>query len=554
MKKEYKRILILALLAAALFITGGCILAFRGTLSASAAASRGDRAMAHERWNAAIRAYTSAEAQGDTGVSTALSLADAYKHIGNYTKAEYTLVGAINANPESVELCTALSRVYVEQGKFLDADLLLTNISNTEVRQKLAEMRPEPPQLTPEPGYYRAHIDLRAFCSAGRIYLSTDGEYPSSQSQLYTEPITLAGGTTTVCALVADDSGLVSPLFRGEYVISGVIEDIVLSDPGFDKAVRDAIGKPYEEKLVTNELWNLTELTLDGDVRDLSQLSALIGLKKLTVGSIPAMDLSPLAELPQLETLILSGRTLSADQLTAVGQLTELKALDISSCAVQNITPLSGLTGLTELNLANNVISDLDPLIGMTELRKVNLSGNPVPTISALRSCTELTEVDVSGCRLTALNALADREKLETVNAANNQITTLEALRGCTGLKKLNVSGNRLTELSILAQLPQLEVLTADHNNIAVLPQLDKSTAMLRSAELSYNSLTSLEGFRDLQYLNFIFADYNLIESLLPVENCANLIEVSVWNNHVSASSVSALKSHSIIVTYNPNY
>src|SRR5574344_1034586 len=52
--------------------------------------------------------------------NVAIELANQYKKSGNYTKAELTLTTSIHDQP-TVELYTALSKVYVEQDTLLDA-------------------------------------------------------------------------------------------------------------------------------------------------------------------------------------------------------------------------------------------------------------------------------------------------------------------------------------------------------------------------------------------------------------------------------------------------
>ena len=89
----------------------------------------------------------------------AIELANQYKTIGNYTKAEYTIAEAIATKP-TAELYIALCNLYVQQDKLLDAVALLDTIANPQIKAELDAIRPSAPILTPEPGFYSQYITV----------------------------------------------------------------------------------------------------------------------------------------------------------------------------------------------------------------------------------------------------------------------------------------------------------------------------------------------------------------------------------------------------------
>ena len=107
----------------------------------------------------------------------AIELANQYRNDGNYTKAEYTLTHAI-ADGGTVDLYTALSRIFVEQDKLLDAVTLLDTIPDPSVRAEMDRLRPAAPQPSEEPGYYTRYLTVKLE-SDGTVLLTTDGDYPS---------------------------------------------------------------------------------------------------------------------------------------------------------------------------------------------------------------------------------------------------------------------------------------------------------------------------------------------------------------------------------------
>ena len=194
MKKNGKLIVALAIAAVLLFAVGAYIMIFHTEVSVDRYMAKGSAAMENENYKKAIRSYEAALKMAGVDPQISIALANAYKASGNYTRAEYELVSAITAAPHKTDLYVALSRTYVEQEKFLDADQLLTRAASEAVKQELQEMRPAPPTLTPDAGYYSSYVTVTASCVAGRIFLTTNGTYPANKQDLYEGPIDLTAG------------------------------------------------------------------------------------------------------------------------------------------------------------------------------------------------------------------------------------------------------------------------------------------------------------------------------------------------------------------------
>ena len=83
--------------------------------------------------SAAVWMYNLAYSHSGEDGNVAIELAEQYKGIGNYTKAEFTLSNAI-ADGGTAELYIALSKTYVEQDKLLDAVRMLDNIADPTLK------------------------------------------------------------------------------------------------------------------------------------------------------------------------------------------------------------------------------------------------------------------------------------------------------------------------------------------------------------------------------------------------------------------------------------
>ncbi len=572
MKKALKIILPLLL---ALAIVGGAawyFLLYQPSLTADYYVSRAEKAIAEGRYDRAIKHYSTAESLDESNWEIPLSLAETYRLSGNYTKAEYTLVRAISAFPEELSLYTALSRVYVEQDKLLDAEQMLSRVANESIRSQLAELRPAAPILSPESGYYNDYIEVTASYSDGTVYLMTGGEYPAL-SQPYTGPVQLERGETTVSAIVVSDSGLVSTLTTCGYTVGRVDEEVTLLDPALSDAVYEILGKSPGSTLMSSELWTITELTLPERVSTLEDLVWFEALESLTAENMRGIDFNPIGQLTTLKKLSLSGCSVDASELETIGTMTWLTELDLSGCALSsvaalagltrlevlelddnsigNITPLDEMTQLRSLDLANNAVTSLAVLVDLPALEFLNLSRNPIDSLTPAAGCRQMVTLDLSGCGVSDLSAVSGMTELTELYASSNTIADLTCLAGCTKLSVLDVSDNQITDVSVLAGLPELAQVKLDYNQIAVLPEFP-ATCALFDLSATYNQLSDISGLAALEWLNYLDIDYNDVRDITVLADCINLVQVNAFANPIS--DVQPLLDHGIIVNYDPTY
>ena len=554
MKRVLKIVIPLVVVLALLGTAAWFFLSFRADLTAGFLRGQAAKMVEKERYSRAVTYYNWAWQLDPENQEIPLALAEAYAGSGNYTKAEYTLVRAISARPQDVDLYVALCQVYVAQDKLLDAVQMLDRTSDAEVKAALDELRPAAPVLSPENGYYTEYIEVTADGGGNAVYLSIDGDYPSMEDDAYTGPVTLPGGETMVMAVAVDENQMVSQAVQNGYTIGGVVEPVTLNDPAIDAAVREQLGMTAGETLMTDDLWSIAELTLPDTVADLADLSHFTGLTTLTIQNVSGLDFSVLSQLTSLQTLDLSGCTISTGSLDAIAGLTGLRVLRLNNCALTDINALSQLTALTELQLANNSLTDIGVTSLMLDLETVTLTNNPITSIAGLSACTKLKSLDISGCSVTSIASLSGKTDLETLLAGNNQIADLSPLEGCTALAVLEVPYNLVSDISVLAQLPALTRFVGNNNQITAVPDFDEETSKLQYIQLDYNEVTDLAGLQGINSLNYVYADYNQVETILPLKNNINLIQINVWDNPIPEEEVKSLQENSIIVNYNPNY
>ena len=521
--------------------------------------------------NVAAWFYESAYAQAGNNEAVAIELADQYKSGGNYTKAEYTLSKAI-ADGGGIDLYIALCKTYVEQDKLLDAVKMLASVSDPQIKESLDAMRPAMPTASPDPGFYSQYISVSVQGEGGTLYVTTDGQYPSTAQEPYAEPITLAEGENTICAITVAQNGLVSPLGIYGYTVGGVIEAVNFADPAIEAEMRNILNVNDSKTLYTNDLWKITELTVPEDAASYDDLKHLTFLESLTIENGRPDQLSFLPNLGNLTTLRIVNTPVSDEAVSAIGKLPLLKSLTLSNCGLTSIAGLGSATGLNYLDLSNNTLRNIEALGFMSALTEVNLSHNALVTVAPLAASTGLKKLDVSYNTLTSTSSFSSLSAITELSISNNALTDLSGignltslthldlgtnvlnavteLSACTQLIDLNISGNALTDISPLAALTGMTDLNFSHNQVTELPQWSKTCALVR-IDGSHNLLTSLDPLSGLENLNNVFMDYNAeITSIDALKECPMLIQVNIYGTKVT--DISALVNQSVVVNYDP--
>lgn len=568
MKRALKIAISLIVILALLIGAAWFFLLYRPELTAGMLTGWGDRAAEAGRYSRAIRYYGWAHQLDGQDTELTIALADAYKQSGNYSRAEYTLANAIAAGG-GIEVYEALCRTYVEQDKLLDAVTMLDQVADPAVKAELDSRRPAAPAADVEPGFYNQYMTV-AISGSGNLYVCTGDEYPST-ADAYQGPIALDLGETFLRAVSVDESGLVSPLSVFGYTVSGVVEPVELTDGVLDAYVRELLGRGAGSPLTTADLWSVTELTVPAEAASLEDLRYFSGLTSLTIEAHSGLELSFLAEMPELTALDLSGSAVAAEDLPYIGGLGKLTDLNLSNCSLSTLSGLEGLTTLTALNLSGNSISDLSPLSGSKGLVTVNLQRNAVAGFDALSGLPELTWLDlsynalsgfapVSACPklryldvsnnvLTSLSGIGSLTALTELNASSNQLADASGIGGCTALVKVNLSNNALTSMDDMAALVNVTDLDVSYNDILTIPAFPAESALV-TFNGCHNFFEDVSGLSGLSSLNYVYLDYNNITNINVLSSCINLIQVGVFMTNVT--DVSALLNMNVIVSYDP--
>ncbi|MCZ0943627.1 MAG: leucine-rich repeat domain-containing protein [Gammaproteobacteria bacterium] len=315
--------------------------------------------------------------------------------------------------------------------------------------------------------------------------------------------------------------------------------DCVLSQP--EQELTAFRGLPMLESLQG------IELALSADRVDLRPLTALEGLKSLTIQRTvpedasrdrpsdlpPLPDLSPLAELKGLENLQLlflnrrlnyhirrffspadiadlsplaalenlRSLTLELDtrsipvrgtppDMSALSRLRKLESLTVRWPSMHSLEFIRDLTSLIHLDVANGTVSDLAPLAGLRRLQSLYLHNNNVADLSALGNLTEMRRLSLRRNRIADLTPIAAMVALEWLDISNNNIADLSALGSLTEMTYLSAGANYVVDLTPISSLPKLSHLALPGNEIASLEPLVGGFPALVELDLAHNDVT----------------------------------------------------------------
>ena len=236
---------------------------------------------------------------------------------------------------------------------------------------------------------------------------------------------------------------------EGTVTFNAVAEAVIdFPNPNLRAAVETAFGKAEGDPITPSEMATLTRLEAqNANISDLTGLEHATNLAGLWLGdkevqekgwinSNSIKDLSPLAELTNLQSLNLSQNNIS--DLSPLVELNNLTWLDVGGNNLSNISPVAELINLTALRLWRNNIVDVAPMADLIDLTELNLDGNNIANLSPLAELTSLKKLRLG----------------------HNSISDISALVANTGLgvgDEIYVQGNPLSYLSIHAHIPALQ-------------------------------------------------------------------------------------------------
>lgn len=193
-------------------------------------------------------------------VNERIYLYKCYKSLGENEKAIQMLVELLNYDVYNIEAISVVSSYYYDNNELDKLNAMIEKYEGTEAQSAISSYLLDPPAVSYDSGEYHSSIDVVLYSSTGdTIFYTLDGSNPTSASNIYTAPIKIENGTTTLKAIVVNSSGISSEVVECQYNIQYVAPDT--------PEVTPASGTYSEDQKIT--ISNITEgcnayYTLDG--------------------------------------------------------------------------------------------------------------------------------------------------------------------------------------------------------------------------------------------------------------------------------------------------
>jgi Leucine-rich repeat (LRR) protein len=225
---------------------------------------------------------------------------------------------------------------------------------------------------------------------------------------------------------------------------------------------------------------------------------------------IDSVQLGDLKRMTTITEIDVTGNIFIKD-IEPLGQLYNLKSLNLTKSKVTDLSPIRNLTELTDLNLSDTKTEDITALRYSSKLTNLSISNTAVTDISVIEKMPELQQLDLSGTNLLSYAAIERAEKLQRLNLKASGISSLLPLDSLRELVELNLSNTTVTNLSSLATLQNLNVLKLDSNKIADLGAL-KNMIGLTELYVNHTRVSDLSPLQDLPNLRRIYCDHTPIK------------------------------------------
>ncbi len=256
-----------------------------------------------------------------------------------------------------------------------------------------------------------------------------------------------------------------------------------------------------------------------GELKDLSVLEGLTGLRSLTLElpyGCPEPDLSALTA---MEEMYLDGftqtgflrsmenlRELTLDSCTVdtpsdFGGLVNLKSLTCSSFGYmeRDYSFVTSLPALEELDMHGTITyGDIADIFNMPSLRTLNISGMEcVIGFDRIEENTHLESLSVNHMKTYANVSVSGGGGIYSVDWDDVEFTEhLDFLAKLKGLKHLSIRENDLTDLSFVSELPALESIDFGDNYVTDLSPLSGLRA-LKQVTCTDNPVSNFEVLGD---------------------------------------------------------
>jgi len=467
--KEHKFILLAIPLAVVVFVI--ILIAFRRMESSAVvreSVEAGDRYLSELDYDRAIASYRQALDIDPKNVEVNLKLAEAYDANQMYAYAEAVYKSLLDERNVPSEAYVGLAELYLQQDRLEEAKVLLEEAMDRAESEEIALLyeatRPKPPTANYEEGAYsrRIRVELASSETDHTIYYTLDGTEPDADSAVYGEPLILRNGITVVKAVAVNALGYRSDVAAYTYDVQIEPQVVTLEEPVIERIIRNKLNIPYQDPIYNDDIEQITQIYIVGngvqsgaddysvyleenqysvngniyavygmgEVGGLNDLRLMPFLERVVVEYQPGLDISALADCPEVRELSLVGDGLEDGDIETLGWMTQLVKLNLGWNNLEDISGLAGLVNLESLGIWGNRIRSIQAAGGLSRLTYFDFSDNMVSDISYVAGLAQLKQLWMYRNQVADLSPVAGLEELQVLMVRDNPLANPEAVRG----------------------------------------------------------------------------------------------------------------------------
>lgn len=253
----------------------------------------------------------------------------------------------------------------------------------------------------------------------------------------------------------------------------------------------------FDEREALTNWWNSLSLEWKSIFRKRLSISDSVQLNHIK-------DMTALIELDLSENKYIQS-------IEPLGQLTNLRLLNLSGTSVEDLTPIRNLTELVELDLSSTRVFDLSPLRYASKLARLNISNTEVRSVAILERMTALQNLEMRNSHVFDFTPLSFLTELVNLDLKKTLISDLQPIQGLSKLMELNISRTNLQDISPLRSLSSLRSLNIDSTLVRDIKTLE-ALKDLEVLSANYTFITDLSPLKDLEKLQRVYCDQTPIK------------------------------------------
>ena len=453
--------------------------------------------------------------------------------------------------------------------------------------------------VNPEEGVYQNSVTVALSVNENATtYYTIDGTAPTTESFVYTSPLTFTE-TTTLNFFSIDEAGNVESVKTKVYTITK--SQSVTTSISYDKSLSGYAGSIAYFGYGTD--------VVKAGLAGLYNSESLRGIVSFDTSSLNVSNIESAVLRLEVESWGSSVNSLSFDIINGYFGDSGVQISDFSATAskmgIATASPVSSgyidveipssayeyLSNRVEFRICSTVtngfsesvvtFSDATFIITSTNVSTYSLRDSSYTLSDAvdfgdeklkstlvafgydmnedgelsLEEMGKIYGVDLSNLGLTSVDGLEHAVNLKYIDICGNNLSDIGALGSCIKLQYVNISNNLIENVDAFEYADDMFVFVADNNNISNVSVISENEGIvklsvagnaitdissigsidsLRSVNFSRNNISDIASLEELSYLNYVYFADNKIEKLFAISKLGYMFEADFSENYLN--------------------